>query len=84
MQCLWLIIYFMSPILSYGKIIHMPDSTFKKALANSTCINTTGDEVGDVDAVLNNGGDIDEIWLYPEETSIEKFNDSRFGRGRAF
>ena len=29
--------------------------------------------MGDVDAVLNNGGDIDEIWLYPEETSIEKF-----------
>ena len=83
-QCLWLIIYFMSPILSYGKIIHMPDSTFKKALANSTCINTTGDEVGDVDADLNDDGDIDEIWLYPEETSIEKFNDSRFGRDRAF
>ncbi|MBK9378332.1 MAG: hypothetical protein IPM86_08860 [Saprospiraceae bacterium] len=43
-----------------------------------------GDEVGDVDADLNDDGDIDEIWLYPEETSIEKFIDSRFGRDRAF
>ncbi len=61
MQCLRLIIYLMSPILRYGQIIHMPDFTFKKALANSTGIYSTGDEVGDVDAGLKDDGDIDEI-----------------------
>ena len=49
----------------------MPDSTFKNLGPELHMYQYHGDEVGDVGTVLNNGGDIDEIWLYPKKQVLK-------------
>jgi uncharacterized repeat protein (TIGR01451 family) len=45
---------------SYAQIINIPDLNFKNALVNTLCVDTNGDDFGDVDADVNNDGEIQE------------------------
>jgi uncharacterized repeat protein (TIGR01451 family) len=51
----FLVFYF----VGYCQIINFPDANFKNALVNSKCVDLNGDLVGDIDADLNNDGEID-------------------------
>ena len=42
----------------YGQIINFPDPKFKNALINTPCVDTDGNNFGDIDADLNNDGQI--------------------------
>ncbi len=43
----------------FGQIINFSDPKFKNALVNTNSIDTDGDSLGDVDADVNNDGEID-------------------------
>ncbi len=45
--------------ITYAQIINFPDANFKKALVNTLCVDTDGDNIGDSDADLNDDGKID-------------------------
>jgi uncharacterized repeat protein (TIGR01451 family) len=59
----------------FGQIINFPDPNFKDALVNSKCVDTDGDGFGDVDADVNNDGEID----VNEALQIERFLFSENG-----
>jgi Leucine-rich repeat (LRR) protein len=43
----------------FGQVINFPDPNFKNALVNTKCVDTDTDGKGDVDADVNNDGEID-------------------------
>ncbi|MBK8079872.1 MAG: hypothetical protein IPK25_06065 [Saprospiraceae bacterium] len=43
----------------FGQIINFSDPKFKNALVNTKCVDTNGDNIGDVDVDINNDGEID-------------------------
>ena len=54
------LLYLLLGISYFGlsQIVDIPDPNFKFALTSTSCIDTNGDESGDVDADLNNDGEI--------------------------
>jgi hypothetical protein len=45
-------------LVANAQIVNIPDTKFKNALVNTSCVDTNGDEVGDADADTNNDGEI--------------------------
>ncbi|WP_417856546.1 T9SS type A sorting domain-containing protein [Xanthomarina gelatinilytica] len=47
-------------LLSHSQIVNIPDANFKNALINDMVVDMDGDRIGDIDADLNNDGEIQQ------------------------
>jgi uncharacterized repeat protein (TIGR01451 family) len=60
-----------------AQIVNIPDANFKNALVNTDCVDTTGDAIGDMDADINDNGEIEVSealavnFIYIEGNSIQ-------------
>ena len=70
MKNLIIFLFLTSAVICSAQIIDIPDANFKNALVNTKCVDLGEDGSGDIDADLNNDGEIMYFIIYEYKNCV--------------